>query len=277
MVCNTGFAMIEIVPYNEHVTFIKTATEQDGSAIMFVYAFLIGDALFDVGCANAIDEIREFAGRNKINRVYISHSHDDHAGCCKIFEGKATIYANELTQKVLRNPPQYGEFFNYVWGQPEPVSDLSPMPNRFSIGDLNFEVVPLPGHTMEMNGFYEPERKWLFSADAVPLPSKKKVAMVDENIPQMVATMEKLLSMDIDILFDSHRGPIESPQKYIQTRIDYIKEVQRKALELHKSGKSIEEIQQILELEGPWYLELTKGRFGIDFFINSLLFDMVVA
>jgi len=277
VVCNTKIAMIEIIPFNEHITCIKTATEQDSSAIMFVYAFLVGDALFDVGCANAIDEIREFASRNEINQVYVTHSHEDHVGCCNIFEGRAKIYANELTQKVLRYPPQYGEFFNFVWGQPDPVLDLSPMPDRFSIGDLNFEVVPLPGHTMEMVGFYEPERKWFFSADAVPLPSKKKIAMPDENIPQMVATMEKLLSMDIDILFDSHRGPIESPQDHIQTRIDYIKEIQQRALELHQSGKTVEEIQQILELEGPWYLEMTKNRFGIDFFIKSVLFDKIVA
>lgn len=276
MVCNMQIAMIEIVPFNEDITCIKTATEQDGSAIMFVYAFLVRDALFDVGCANAIDEMREFAGRNEIKHVYISHSHEDHVGCCKIFEGRTTIYANELTQRVLRDPPQYGEFFNYVWGQPEPVSELDLMPDNFSIGPLNFEVVSLPGHTMEMIGFYEPARKWFFSADAVPLPSKKKIAMPDENIPQMVATMEKIQAMDIDILFDSHRGPIESPREHIQTRIDYIKEIQRKALELHQSGKSIENIQQTLELEGPWYLELTKNRFGIDFFIKSVLFDKVV-
>jgi hypothetical protein len=53
--------------------------------------------------------------------------------------------------------------------------------------------------------------------------------------------------------------------------------MQRKALELHQSGKTIEEIQQILELEGPWYLEMTKSRFGIDFFIKSILFDKIVA
>ncbi len=93
----------------------------------------------------------------------------------------------------------------------------------------------------------------------------------------MVATMDKILAMDIDILFDSHRGPVESPHEYVRKRNDYLKETQQKALKLHQSGKSIEEIQQILELEGPWYLELTKGRFGIDFFIKSLLFDEVVA
>jgi glyoxylase-like metal-dependent hydrolase (beta-lactamase superfamily II) len=269
--------MIETVPYNEDITCVKTATDQDGSAIMFVYAFLLGDTLFDAGCANAINEVRDFINGKEINHVYITHSHEDHSGCCSIFEGKSAIHANELTQKTLRDPPMLGEFFKFVWGQPKPVSSLSELPDRFNIHDLHFETIPVPGHTMEMVGFYEPKKKWFFSADAVPLPSKKRMAMPDENVPQMVATMRKILAMDIDVLFDSHRGPIESPREHIQTRIDYITEVQKQALELHESGKTIEEIQQCLELEGPWYLQLTKGRFGIDFFIKSLLFDRALS
>ncbi|TFG34107.1 MBL fold metallo-hydrolase [Candidatus Thorarchaeota archaeon] len=265
--------MIEIVPFNEDITCIKTATEQDGQAIMFVYAYLVRNALFDSGCANALEEVREFTQKVSIDALYVSHSHEDHVGCCSIFDGKIPIYANDLAQMTLRAPPQYGEFFNYVWGQPEPVSALSKLPDSFSVGDLVFEVVPVPGHTMEMVGFYEPEQKWFFSADAIPLPSKKKIAMPDENVPLMVATMEKILALDIDILFDSHRGPIYSPEEHIQTRIDFIKEIQREVQALHAKGKSIDEIQVALELEGPWYLELTKERFGIDFFIKSLICD----
>lgn len=265
--------MIEIETFNDDITCIKTATEQNGQAIMFVYAYLVRNTLFDTGCANALDEVRKFIQRVGIDNLYISHSHEDHVGCCSLFDGKVPIFANSLTQKTLRNPPQYGEFFVYVWGQPEPVTNLSEMPRSFAVDDLHFEVISVPGHTMEMVGFYEPNKRWFFSADAVPLPSKKKIAMPDENVPMMVATMEKILDLDIDILFDSHRGPIESPQEHIQTRIDFIKQVQSEAKALHHEGKSIQEIQEILNLEGPWYLELTKDRFGIDFFIKSLLFD----
>jgi glyoxylase-like metal-dependent hydrolase (beta-lactamase superfamily II) len=268
--------MIEIVPFNEDITCVKTAAEQDGSAIMFVYAYLVRDALFDTGCANAVGGIREFAHGNKINQVYITHSHEDHVGCCKVFECNAAIFANESVQKALRNPVQRSEFFRFVWGQPEPVWDSTLLPDRFSIGDLNFVVVPVPGHTMEMVGFYEPVKKWFFAADALPLPSKKRIAMPDENVPQKVATMEKILAMDIEILFDCHKGPIESPREHIQTRIDYIKEVQQEAKELHESGKTVAEIQEILKLEAPWYMEMTEGRFGIDIFIKSILFDKPV-
>ncbi|MCK5389313.1 MAG: hypothetical protein KAJ36_02405, partial [Candidatus Thorarchaeota archaeon] len=58
-------------------------------------------------------------------------------------------------------------------------------------------------------------------------------------------------------------------------RIDYINMIQKEARTLHETGKSIDEIQEALGLEGPWYLEMTKERFGIDFFLKSLLFDKV--
>lgn len=267
--------MIEIIPYNEDITCIKTATEQDGEAIMFVYAYLVRDTLFDAGCGNAIDEIREFVSKNEINHVYVSHSHEDHVGSLHAFDGKAKIYANEMTQKELRNPQQLDDFFDFIWGQPKPVSDILIMPDTFSIGDLSFEVIPLPGHAEDMVGFYESEKRWFFSSDAIPLPSKKRIAMPEENIPQMVATMELIRDMDIEILFDSHRGPIDSPREHIQTRIDYINMIKKEALILHESGKSIDEIQEALGLDGPWYLELTKERFGIDFFLKSILFDKV--
>lgn len=265
--------MIEIVPYNEDITCIKTATEHDGQAIMFVYAYLVRDALFDAGCANALEEMRGYTQKVSINSLYVTHSHEDHVGCCSIFDDKIPIYANGLTQKTLRAPPQYGEFFKWAWGQPEPVLTITELPERFIIGNLSFEVIPIPGHTMEMVGFYEPDKKWFFSADAIPLPSKKKIAMPDENVPLMVSTMEKILEFHIDILFDSHRGPITSPREHIQTRINFIRGIQSEVLALHEQGKSIEEIQAALGFEVPWYIELTERRFGIDFLIKSLLFD----
>jgi len=267
--------MIEIETYNDDITCIKTATEQEGNAIMFVYAFLIQDALFDTGCGNAAGEFQDYINTKEINHVYISHSHEDHVGCLHIFDGNTRIHANEMTKKELVNPQKIGEFFDYVWGQPKPVAKIETLIDTFAIGDLSFEVVPLPGHAADMVGFYEPEKRWFFSFDAVPLPSKKKIAMPEENIPQMVATMEKIRDMDIDILFDSHRGPIENPREHIQVRIDYINQIKEEAQGLHQAGKSIEEIQSELGLEGPWYLEMTKDRFGIDFFIKSILFDKV--
>jgi len=266
--------MFEVERYNDEVTLVKTATAmEDGQPIMWAIAFLIEDTLLDAGCANALDDIEKFAAETEVNRIYVSHAHEDHFGGCSAFVPQATIYAMEEDIEAIKNPPTIPEFFDFVWGQPKPVPEVKQMPPKFTIGDLEFEVITLPGHGHQMVGFYEPNRKWLFSADAVPVPSRKVVGMPDENIHRMIETLERVSEMDIEILFDSHRGPITSPMEYIQVRIDFLKDIREDVLKLHSEGKSIQEIQEELEIVGPWYVGMTEGRFGIDNFLNSILFD----
>ncbi|MHA2377847.1 MAG: MBL fold metallo-hydrolase [Candidatus Thorarchaeota archaeon] len=265
--------MIEIVPYDDIVTCIKTGTEIDGSVVMWAYSYLIGDTLFDAGCPNAIEEFMEFVSSHPVKHVYVSHAHEDHSGGCSALAEKATIYATPPVSSALKDPEVLSDFFVMVWGQPEPVKVIAPMPDHFRVGDLNFEVISLPGHNKDMVGFYERERGWLFSADAVPVPSRKRLSMSDENIPQTIATLEKIQALNLNVLFDSHRGPVENPLEHIQTRIDHLKDLQMKVKELHAKGRSISEIQDDLQLEGPWYLEMTKDRFGIEFVIRSLILD----
>ncbi|KXH73997.1 MAG: hypothetical protein AM326_10225 [Candidatus Thorarchaeota archaeon SMTZ-45] len=266
--------MFEVEPYNEEVTLIKTATAmEDRNPIMWAISYLVEDVLIDSGCPNALEDIKRYAAKNVVKEIYVTHPHEDHYGGCSAFVPHSTIYAVKPDISILKNPPIYPEFFQFVWGQPEPLADVERMPSQFYIGDFEFEVIPIPGHWQHMVGFYEPHRKWLFSADAVPLPSRKFIAMPEENIPMMVETMQKIAEMDIDILFDAHKGPVTSPKEHIQTRIDFIKDIQKSAVILHEEGKSIPEIQEALKLEGPWYIGLTEYRFRIDHFIKSLLFD----
>lgn len=267
--------MIEIDPFDDLVTCVKTGSEMNGSVVMWTYAYLIGDTLIDAGCPNASKEFQEFAVSNSVRRVYVTHTHEDHLGCCSVLAPEAKIYATPPVAEFLMNPEALSDFFVMVWGQPEPVPDVLPMPHKFEIGDLSFEWLPLPGHTDHMIGFYEKDRGWLFSADAVPLPSRKQLAMPDENVTEMIATMEKIQDLNLNKLFDGHRGPVEAPEEYIQKRIDYLKDLQISIKELHSQGHDIPEIQEKLGIEGPWYVDMTEGRFRIDHLIRSLLFDEV--
>ncbi|MFX0108035.1 MAG: MBL fold metallo-hydrolase [Candidatus Hodarchaeota archaeon] len=265
--------MIEIVPYNEIVTCVKTAAGDEGEPIMWTYSYRVGNSLFDAGCANAKDELMKYITAEPVEAVYITHTHEDHIGACSVLSKDSTIYATKPVAEELRSPEQLTDFFRMVWGQPDPVEEIEELGNSFDIGDLHFDIVPLPGHNKNMVGFYEPNRGWLFSSDAVPLPSRKRLGMPEENLPQMIATMERILELNLSVLFDSHRGPIENPQDHIQIRIDYLKEFQVKVKELHSHGKSLAEIQDELGIEGPWYLEYTKDRFGVEYVLKSLLFD----
>jgi len=266
--------MFEVEPYNDDVTLVKTATAmEDRNPIMWAISYRVGDILIDAGCPNALEDLEKYAAKNEVKEIYVTHPHEDHYGGCSVFAPRSTIYAAEPDIEILKNPPSLPEFFQFVWGQPTPLDEVEKLPSQFTVGDFEFEVISLPGHWQHMVGFYEPHQKWLFSADAVPLPTRKFIAMPEENIPVMVQTMQRIAEMDIEILFDAHKGPVPSPKGHIQARIDFILDLQKKAMKLHEEGKSILEIQEALGLEGPWYIGLTEYRFRIDHFLKSLLFD----
>ncbi|MHA2241193.1 MAG: MBL fold metallo-hydrolase [Candidatus Thorarchaeota archaeon] len=267
--------MIEIVPFDENITSVKTATEYNGEAILWMYTYNVNNVLFDAGCANAKAELEDYKSKTKIEFVYTTHPHEDHVGGLSVFVPEATIFAQPTSIDLLRKPPELSEFFAFAWGQPEPVKSVELMPSEFDVGDFHFKVIPVPGHYHDMVGFYEPDKKWFFSADAIPLPSRKYIAMPDENVPQMIATMEKILELDICVLFDAHKGPVESPQEHIKIRIEYLKNTEKEIKTLHQEGKTVLEIVESLEFRRPWYLDLTKDRFGVDFFVESLLKDSV--
>jgi glyoxylase-like metal-dependent hydrolase (beta-lactamase superfamily II) len=268
--------MIEIEPFNEDVTGIKTASPMGGRAIMWVYAYQLGDVVFDAGCGNAIDELRAYAKANPVKRVYVTHHHEDHIGGCAAFPPDAEVFAGPVTLKSVHEPYPLPEFFQFVWGNLTPVPEAKVLEtSSVVVGEATFEVVDLSGHSQEMFGFWDPERRWLFSADAVPLPSRKQMAMLDENIPKTIERMREIQKMKVAVLFDGHLGPIVDPHDHIETRIQYLTDLSSQVQELAAEGKSIPEIKEVLKFPEPWYLPNTEERFGIDHLIRSLIEDQV--
>lgn len=266
--------MIEIDQFSPDVTCIKTASPLGGQAIMWVYAYLVEDVVIDAGCWNAVDELRAFSKKHPVKRVFVTHNHEDHYGGSAAFVPGAEVFAWPLTLKSLHKPYPLPEFFKFVWGLPEPLLEAKELTELvIRVGDFSFEVVDLSGHCEEMIGFWEPNQQWFFSSDAVPLPSRKQMAMPEENIPKMIMRMREICNRDVQVLFDGHRGPIIEPREHIETRIQFLSELQIQIQGFVADGMSIEEIKRALSFPEPWYLPNTEGRFGIEHLIRSLAED----
>ena len=189
---------------------------------------------------------------------------------------EADVFAGPITLKSVHKPYSLPQFFQWVWGEPKPVKEARKFEEpSVSVGKLNFEVVDLSGHCEEMFGFWEPEKGWFFSSDAVPLPSRKQMAMPEENIPKMISRMKEIRDLDVKVLFDGHRGPIPNPREHIETRINFLSQLQTRVLSMAETGKTIPEIKTELGFPEPWYLPNTEGRFEIEHLIRSLLEDSV--
>jgi ribonuclease/clavin/mitogillin len=265
--------MIEIAPYNELVTCVKTGSEMNGRVVMWHYSYLIDDVLIDAGCPNAADELNELRSRHPVRRIYVTHAHEDHAGGCSVFAQDAEIFAKPSVSNVMMNPEVLNAFFIMAWGQPKAVTQVNPIPDEFQIGKLRFEIFTLPGHTDDMVGFYEKEKGWLFSGDAVPFMPEKQLAMPDENVPETIKTLEMIQKLNLRVLFDAHMGPTENPREHIQKRIDYLREIQNVVREHSAQGLTVTEIQGKLKIVAPWWADMTEGRFSVDNLIRSLIQD----
>jgi glyoxylase-like metal-dependent hydrolase (beta-lactamase superfamily II) len=266
--------MIEIAQYDNTINCIKTASPLGGQAIMWVYAYQIGDTIFDAGCWNAVEELRAYTKKHPVNKVYVTHNHEDHYGGCAAFLPKAEVFAGPITLKSIYEPYPLPEFFQFVWGLPKPITKAKEFTaTSIDVGDFSFEIVNLSGHCDEMIGFWEADQRWFFSSDAVPLPSKKQMAMLEENIPKMVKRMQEIQAKKIEVLFDGHRGPITNPREHIDTRIQFLLELQRQVQALSTQGKTVTEIKATLGFPEPWYLPNTEGRFAIEHLIRSLIED----
>jgi glyoxylase-like metal-dependent hydrolase (beta-lactamase superfamily II) len=266
--------MIEIDSFDNKVTCIKTASPLGEQAIMWVYAYQVEDVIFDAGCWNAVEELRTFARKHPVKRVFVTHNHEDHYGGTAAFLPDAEVFAGPVTLESLHEPYPLPEFFQFVWRLPEPVAEGQDLTDTsIVVGDYSLEVVDLSGHCEEMIGFWEPERRWFFSADAVPLPSRKQMAMPEENIPQMIRRMQEIQDRNVEVLFDGHRGPISEPRDHIEKRIRFLTELQNQVQGLAEEGKTVSEIKESLGFPEPWYLPNTEGRFAIEHLIRSLAED----
>ena len=85
--------------------------------------------------------------------------------------------------------------------------------------------------------------------------------------------MEVIQKLNLRVLFDGHKGPVENPREYVQRRIDYLKEIQSAVKNHGAQGLTITEIQEKLRIVGPWYADMTEGRFCVGNLIRSLMQD----
>ena len=83
--------------------------------------------------------------------------------------------------------------------------------HEFDLGGYHFEVLHLPGHSPGSIGLWEPNRKMLFSGDAI-----YSGTLVDDvpgaSIEDYRRTMTRLASLDADIVFPGHNGLISGEE-----------------------------------------------------------------
>ncbi|MEH7116991.1 MBL fold metallo-hydrolase [Neobacillus vireti] len=110
---------------------------------------------------------------------------------------------------------------------------------------FGFDIFNIPGHAPDQVSFYHKECNWLFAGDLLieNLPSN---AFIEPNVDgnrtkswvQQKQSLEKCLSIDIELVFSGHGNIIENPVKLVNDRIKEIDIKANNYLNMIKSGLS---------------------------------------
>ena len=201
--------------------------------------------------ADLLEGLKELDVRIEDCDLIITHLHADHTGLVNLFsEAGCKIYSSKTDGGFFNSmaTDRYWELlasFMPLYGLIEHEIEISDNPgflyrltkqvdvielkegDHYKIGDYDFEIVDLPGHTPGHIGLYDKAHKIIFSADTILDPISPNITFWGFKYPDIlgtyIKTLKKVRSMDIDMVFPSHRKIIKDHVKRIDELLDHHK------------------------------------------------------
>ena len=214
-----------------------------------------------------IDAIKTLKLDLEKTSLFLTHHHSDHTGLASFLEKKGVqVYMSKVDGELLASYID-GDSWSITFEhgmmqgleednvriethpglkyQPPEMFNYSPLePGEFlKIGDYNFEVIDLIGHTPGIVGLYEKEQKIFFCGDHILGKITPNITFwgfeYGDMLGKYLDSLDKVYNMDIKYLFSSHRFLVDDHRE----RIDEIRKHHDKRLNeamdaLKRYGKS---------------------------------------
>ena len=165
--------------------------------------------LVDAGmmAAPTLRNIKKLIDPQKIEMIVLTHCHHDHSGAAP--ELKAATGARLLlSEKEVGAVGDDLATVAYLFGQQAPSYQVDQTMKEgmvLDIGEWKLEVMETPGHSQGSLCLYEPRAKVLFSGDTVfPDGNIGRTDMYGGSTPDLVASIERLVGLDVEIMYPGH-------------------------------------------------------------------------
>lgn len=216
--------------------------------------------------------------------VLITHLHVDHSGLAAYFADQGCkVYCSSVDAHFINSAaldqglmdPDYLERAagmdkgEYGWDQlvisrfkPSneiPFFILDPG-DTYQIGDYDFQVVDLIGHTPGHIGLYDPAAGIMFSGDTVLDPISPNITYWNDSYPDILGnyleTLKRITNLPVSTLYAAHREIIHRPQARALEIIDHHHERLEEILGLMADGQE----HTIKSLAGrlSWRVKMTS-------------------
>jgi glyoxylase-like metal-dependent hydrolase (beta-lactamase superfamily II) len=246
----------------------------EGQALYTMAAYYIDGLLIDTGPSHVAGEIGSAFNDITIDKIVNTHHHEDHIGNNVYFQQLGIpIYAHPLALPLIADPSiwsaQLRDYQKYVWGEP-PASSAMALGDYINSKSHSFRVIHTPGHSPDHICLLEESQGWLFAGD-IFLGEKVKMLRSDENIKDLLNSIEHLLNFNFETIFCASGAVLDNGHARMQRKLAYWRRLGEEIQVLSRLGMEDSQIRD--QLLGPENImaELTGGDFSRLNLVRSFL------
>lgn len=220
---------------------------------MFVNIYIVDELLIDTGPKQKKARLAEILHTNNIQKVAITHEHNDHCGMAKWIAKNFSVPIYMNKEKMKKIPFACEQY-----------------PEKIECRNHTFIPIFTPGHTRAHTCLYEPNKGWLFSGDLYVTP-QPKVSLWSESLSKYIMSLKTVLTLDFDTLFCAHQGIVENGRKKLEEKLEYLEQIQKEAVELYNRGYSVRVIAKKLFPKKARLERISFGAFSSLHLVRQLI------
>ncbi|QQZ07671.1 MBL fold metallo-hydrolase [Heyndrickxia vini] len=236
-----------------------------------VHCFSLDGVLIDTGAKSLEKEFIPFFKQLEVQQIVMTHYHEDHTGCAALLqkELQVPLLMNDMMIEYCAKEPDYPLYRQLYWGRRRPFRAES-IGDSFSSANASWKVIKTPGHSQDHLAFLNSETGQLFTGDLY-CQEKTKVVLREESIPDIINSLQKVLTYDFTDVFCCHAGYLNDGRSALKRKLEYLLDLQGKILDLYDEGKTSKQINEILFPRKYPIIRFSFGEWNSLHIINSVL------
>ena len=248
-----------------------------GNNVQTVYTFVLDNLLIDTAQRYNRENILKVAKQHDINKIILTHHHEDHTGNVAFLMNELNIdaYAHPTAVKIMGKGYRMSPLAKLMNGSVEKAV-LKPISTEDRIQTAHYTLEPIytPGHCDDHYCYYEKNKGWLFSGDLYVADKIKYFANYESLLTQ-IDSIKKLVALDFDTLFCSHNPKTHGGKQRLQNKLQFFEDFAGTVTRYYEQGHNARQIFALMGMKENYLNKyITLGGFCAENMVHSVVKDL---